>query len=274
MTNWRGYAALAAAVSGIAWSALLVRWAGIPGPASAFWRVLIAGAVLAPWRVARGAHGPSGGHSLLLALTAGLFFGLDIALYNSAVMRTTAASATFLGNNAPIFVGLGAWLVFRKPPARTFWGGLALAAAGGGVMVASHATGGSGRGDVAGDLMAAAASIFFAGYLLMTERLRARMDTLTFNTAAIAGSIIVLLALCLALGVPLSGYSGRTWAALAALGLVSQLGAYYALVYALGHLPATITSVGLLAQLPLTACLAAALLHEPVTRSQLLGGAL
>ena len=55
---------------------------------------------------------------------------------------------------------------------------------------------------------------------------------------------------------------------------MSQLGAYYALVYALGHLPATITSVGLLTQLPLTAILAALLLHEPITRAHVAGGLL
>src|SRR5208283_370756 len=49
------------------------------------------------------------------------------------------------------------------------------------------------------------------------------------------------------------------------LGLISQLGGYLALTYALGHLPATITSVSLLAQGPLTAIMAAILLAEPLT---------
>jgi drug/metabolite transporter (DMT)-like permease len=70
----------------------------------------------------------------------------------------------------------------------------------------------------------------------------------------------------------LSGYSGRTWAALVALGLVSQLASYYALVYALGHLPATVTSVAVLAQVPLTALLAAAMLGEPLSSAQIAGG--
>ena len=274
MINWRGYAALAAAIAGIAWSAVLIRWADIPGPASAFYRVAIAAAVLVPWRVLRGGGRGITRRGSLIALGGGVFFGLDLALYNSAVMRTSAATASFLGNNAPIFVGLCAWMVFRKRPAAAFWWGLALALCGGAVMVLAHAQGDAGRGDAIGDLMAAAASIFFAGYLLTAEHLRARMDTLTFNTLAIIGSVAVLLVLCLALEAPLGGYSTRTWMALAGLGFISQLGAYYALVYALGHLPATVTSVGLLTQLPLTALLAAVLLHEPVTASQVLGGAL
>ena len=45
-------------------------------------------------------------------------------------------------------------------------------------------------------------------------------------------------------------------------------------MYALGHLPATITSVGLLAQVPCTALLAWLLLGEPLTPVQLTGGAI
>ena len=268
------YAALALAVSGIAWSAVLIRWAAIPGAASAFYRVLIAAIVLVPWRAARRGGGRITPRAAALALAGGAFFGLDLALYNSAVMRTAAATASFLGNNAPVFVGLGAWLLFRRRPPAAFWAGLVLAAAGGAIMVLSHVRGQTGIGDPIGDVQALVAAIFFAGYLLIAERLRAEMDTLTFNTLAIVGSVAVLFAVCLALGAPLAGYSRKTWLALAGLGLVSQLGAYYALVYALGHLPATITSVGLLTQLPLTVVFAAVLLHEPITTAQLAGGAL
>lgn len=273
-SRWFAFLALALAIGGISWSAVLIRWAGIPGPASAFYRVLIAGVVLVPWWLAAGARRRAGPRAGALALAGGMFFGLDLAFYNTAVMRTSAATATFLGNNAPIFVGLGAWLWFRRRPEAAFWAGLGLAVTGGAIMVLSHAQGGSAAGDPIGDLFAVIAAVFFAGYLLTAERLRSEMDTLTFNTLAIIGSVATLLAVCLLTGAPLGGYSARTWWALAGLGLVSQLGAYYALVYALGHLPATITSVGLLTQLPLTAILAALLLHEPITRAHVAGGLL
>ena len=272
--QWLAYGALALAVSGIAWSAVLVRWAGIPGTASAFYRVLVAAIVLVPWRVAYGSRRRSTPRAVWLAIAAGAFFGLDLALYNTAVMRTAAATASFLGNAAPVFVGLGAWLLFRRRPRAAFWAGLTLAMAGGGIMIAAHAREPQSIGDPVGDLLAITAAIFFAGYLLTAERLRSEMDTLTFNTLAILGSVLILFALSLVLRVPLAGYAPSTWAALVGLGLVSQLGAYYALVYALGHLPATVTSVGLLTQLPLTAALAALLLHEPITTAQIVGGAL
>src|SRR4029450_10669720 len=120
------------------------------------------------------------------------------------------------------------------------WAGLVLSLIGCALTIRAHLGGDTGAGTVAGDALAVAASSFFAAYLPPTERIRAPMDTLTFNTLAIAGSVVTLGVICAALGLPLVGYPPRTWLALAGLGLISQLGAYYALVYALGHLPAAV----------------------------------
>jgi drug/metabolite transporter (DMT)-like permease len=284
------YFALAAAVVGISWSAIFVRWAGIAGTASAFYRVLIAGAVLLPWTAFARASAPRRTNQSVppqpdsglrlapaqawLALAGGVFFALDLALWNTAVLKTQAAVASILGNNTPIFVGIMTWLVFRRRPRASFWVGLVLALSGCLLIISVNLRSPSAaRGSLTGDLLALTASVFFAAYLVTTERVRTSMDTLTFNTLAIVGSVAALFVMCLVLDLPLTGYSPRTWGALAGLGLVSQLGAYYALVYALGHLPATITSVGLLAQVPCTATLAMLLLGEPLTATQIAGGA-
>ena len=278
----RAYLALAIAIAGIAWSAIFVRWAEVPGTVSAFYRVLIAGVVLISWRLARKGDGPlasqregmAGSRGGWVAIAGGVFFALDLALWNTAVLKTQAAVASILGNNTPIFVGIMSWLVLRRRPRRSFWIGLALSL--GGcllIMSAAFKQGSAASGSLTGDLMALIASVFFAAYLIVTERVRQSMDTLTFNALAIAGSVGTLLIVALVLRLPLSGFPPRTWLALAGLGLVSQLIAYYALVYALGHLPATITSVGLLAQVPCTAALAWILLGEPLSGIQIAGGA-
>ena len=189
----------------MSWSAILVRWAGIPGSASAFYRVLIAAAVLVPWRIARGGKAP-GRRAVLFALLGGAFFALDIALFNTAVLRTSVANATLLGNNAPIFVGLTTWFLFHRRPPASFWTGLALALAGCALIVAAPFRGGSGPGDMTGDMLALSCAVFWGAYMLTTERVRAHMDTLTFNTLAIVGSVVTMLVVCLAIDVPLSGY--------------------------------------------------------------------
>jgi drug/metabolite transporter (DMT)-like permease len=272
------YVSLAIAVFGITWSAVFVRWAGVSGPASGFYRVLIAAAVLVPWRALRRDLQWPSRRDAWLAVAGGAFFAFDLMFYNTAVLKTTAATAVLLANNAPVFVGLGSWFLFHNRPRAAFWWGLALALTGCAAIVLadatsrSHAGAGAQPGDVSGDLMAVTAAMFFAAYLMMTERVRGRMDTLTFSALSIVGSTATLLVACLVLGLPLTGFSARSWAALAGLGLVSQLASYFAIAYALGHLPATIMSVGLLAQLPLTAVLSAPLLGEPLTAPLIVGG--
>jgi len=260
----------------MSWSALFVRWARVPGAASALYRVLIAALVLLPWRLLSGQRRPADRRAILLALAGGVFFAFDLLLYNNAVLRTSAATAVLLGNNAPIFVGLATWLFLGRRPRVAFWAGLGLALSGCALIVLVDASkrGGTAAGDAGGDLFALSAAVFWAAYMVTTERVRTEMDTLTFNTVSVSASVLTLLAVCLASGAPLWGYSGRTWAALVALAFVSQLGAYYALVYALGHLPATVTSVSILSQVPLTAILAALFLGEPLSSAQLAGGAI
>ena len=275
----RAYAALTLAVAGVTWSAIFVRLAGTPGTVSAFYRVAIAAAVLIPWRLAvtpkpRTASARDRRRARWIAVAGGVFFALDLALWNTAVMTTQAAVASLLGNLTPVFVGLLSWIVLARRPRRPFWAGLLLSLIGCVLIVGAHLDPAIGRGTLTGDALALVACSFFAAYLLTTERVRAAMDTLTFNTFAIVGSVLTLGVVCAALGFPLVGYPPRTWLALAGLGLVSQLGAYYALVYALGHLPATVTSVSLLAQVPGTAILAALLLGEPLTGVQIVGTAI
>jgi drug/metabolite transporter (DMT)-like permease len=266
------YAALFISILCIAWSAIFVRWTSVPGPASAFYRLLIPAIVLLPtWRLP-GPRKKISLRSYAIVAIGGFFFALDLAFYNTSILQTSAANATLLGNNTPIFVGVLTWLVFRRRPNSAFWIGLALAIAGSllilGADISQHAKFGL------GDAMALAASACFAVYLLATEQVRAHTGTLEFLRLAILSSTIFMFVFTLILRVQLGIPDRRSLLALLGLGLVSQLGGYLALTYALGHLPATVTSVSLLSQGPLTAVLAALFLGEPLTRFQIAGGAL
>jgi drug/metabolite transporter (DMT)-like permease len=266
------YLALVAGIVCIAWSAIFVRWTDIPGPASAFYRMLIPAMVLLPTFATDRKRERVTSRTWLIIGLGGLFFALDLALYNTAILRTSAANATLLGNNTPIVVGLLTWMVFRRRPQPAFWLGLILAIGGSVVILwadlARHASFG------VGDVMALGAAACFAVYLLATEKVRATTSTLTFLRLSMIASTLVLLLLNFTMGISLRVPQRHTWWALLGLGLVSQLGGYLALTYALGHLPATITSISLLTQGPLTAAMAAVLLGEPLTLAQIVGGAL
>jgi drug/metabolite transporter (DMT)-like permease len=264
----KAYLVLVAALACIAWSALFVRWANVPGPVSAFYRVLFAAMVLVPWRLVRGGAWPRG-RSLLWIVLGGVFFAADLSLYNMSILMTSATTATLLGNSAPVVVGLGTWLIFRKRPSGAFWVGLVLAVSGSALIIGSDALRDATHGW--GDVFGLLAAVFFAGYLLSTGEVRTTIDTLTFTTISVTSTTLTLLVACLAFRLPLTGYSSQSWLALMGLGFFTQLGGYLAISYTLGHLPATLTSVALLAQAPLTAILAGPLLGERLTEEQIFG---
>jgi drug/metabolite transporter (DMT)-like permease len=271
-TRLRLYGALVLGIICLGFAAVFVKWANVPGTVSALYRVGIATVVLAlPFgrHLARGI-GPRSPRIWLLAVIAGVFFAVDIAVWNTSLSFTSATNATLLGNDAPIFVGLGALLLFRERLRPIYWVGLVVALLGMSVIVGWDVLSHSSLG--AGDLLALAAGTFYAGYMLTTQRIRAGMDTLSSLWIAGAAGVVLLLAYNLVAGQALYGFSAPSYLALLGLGLVSQVAGYLAINYALGHLPASMVSPTLLGQPIVTALLAVPLLGEPLAPRVAAGG--
>lgn len=270
----RAYAALALGVFAIGWSALFVRWSAVPGWTSAFWRMALAQVVFVPWALAsrRPSTSRPGRAAVRDAVIAGVFFAADLALFNSAVMMSSAANATLLGTNAPIFVALGAWLLYRDRPTKRFWVGFTLSFVGmtaiAGMDILHHPHLGL------GDAFAVGGAACYAGYLLYVRRSRQEVDALTFSAISGVAATITLFLVCLAIGTPLSGFAVQSWRALIGLALVTQVAGHLSVAYSLGRLPVSRTSIALLGQAPLTAILAWPLLGERITALQVLGGTL
>jgi drug/metabolite transporter (DMT)-like permease len=270
----KAYIALTVGIVSVAWSAIFIRWAPIPGPASAFYRMLIPAILLWPYLLMRRRRSLRvSRRSLHLALLGGFFFAGDLACYNTAVLHTSAANAVLLSTNAPVVVGLLSWLVLRKAPRPIFWLGLVIATSGSLLIIATDLKQGVHFGN--GDFLATATSFFFAAYLLITERVRNDVESIVLLGISLLSTMIFLGLFDLLFRVPLHvPADGKIWAGLLGMGIVSQLIGYFALTYALGHLPATITSVTLLAQAPLTGLLAWLLLGERYSWLQAAGALL
>jgi drug/metabolite transporter (DMT)-like permease len=122
-----------------------------------------------------------------------------------------------------------------------------------------------------GDILAVVAGILYAAYLLVTQKVRCHVDTLTFMTFSVTAGAVLLLVLNISLGHPLVGYSGRSWSYMILLAVVSQVGGG-TVSYALGHLKATIVSVSLLGQVLVTVVLAMPILGEVLNIREMVGG--
>ena len=124
----------------------------------------------------------------------------------------------------------------------------------------------------AGDALSLLSSLFYAAYFMAGERARQRLNTLEYVWPMTATATVVLLAGSLVLGYPLSGFPPLTYLVFLVAGLVSQVGGYFAVGYALGRLPAAVVSATLIAQPVVTALLAIPLAGEGLGAWQVLGG--
>lgn len=281
----RGLAVLAllGGVAALTLSPLFVRWANAPGLVTSLYRMSITALLLALplpfWKsaavqVSRLVKAKPAGLAAMLGwpLLAGLFSGMDHGLWSSAVERTTVANATLLNYIAPLWVALFAVLVWKQRMKPRFWLGLLLtlggaaAVLGGSALVRPQFT--------AGDWLAVASSIFYGGYFLLVQRGRRQMDTLPFMWLATLSSGALLTAAVIWFGLPVTGYSTATYITFILAALISQLGGYFSITYALGRLPATVVTPTMVAQPVLTALLSVPTTGESLIPAQILGGAI
>ncbi len=272
-TSLLPYLALVLGVTSMGMSAILVKWANAPGAVTGFYRMFIAIAVFAlPVALRAKRETPLSSRHLWFAVLGGIFFALDLAVWNTSIMLTSAANATLFGNTSVIWVAIGALVLFKEKLRPTFWGGLLIALIGilivlGQDFITHPALG-------LGDMLAMFAGLWYGLFFLAAERSRDKLSSFTAWWVSSATSTVALLVICLAFSMPLFGYPRETYWNFLAMAIVVQVVSLLSVNYALGHLPASIVSPTLLGQPVITAIAAVPLLGQALSAVQIVGGAL
>lgn len=261
--------ALAFGILCIGFSAIFVKMANVPGSVSTFYRLLFAAVAIIPIWIYKGAILP-GRRDLILISIGAFFFAVDLFLWNTAILLTSAATATLLANNAPIWVGLISLVFFRERLPRKFWIGLFISMVGLNILIGIEAWQSMTLNH--GDVLSLIAGFFYALYILYTLESRKRVDTITFMTISVVIMTLGLFFVNLFTGNPFWGFTPKTWISLAGLGLISHFGGWIAINYALGHLKGTNVSVTLLSQSVVTAIMGIIILGENLSIYQIVGG--
>ena len=265
------YSALGICILCLSTSAIFVKVANAPGPVTGFYRMLIAACVLTPAAIYRLSKNKSlNRKNFWIPLAGGIFSGLDLGIWTISLGLTTASNATILGNTAPLWVALGAMVLFHEKLRKKFWLGLILAMTGVILIVGSdffiHPRFGI------GDSIAIFTGMLYAGYYLTTEYGRKSLDAVTYIWLVFLSGSVTLLILNLIMRNPLTGYDKTTILVFFATALISQLLGYLMSSYSLGHLPASIVSVTMIGQPIVTTIIAIPILGEIPGTSQMLGG--
>lgn len=215
---------------------------------------------------------PTEHRDLLLLVLCGIFFAGDLAALHAAVNLTTAANAILFLNAQPIYVSVGAWLLFGERMGPRFIGATALAMAG--VVVLTWTSVDLGAGHALGDALGVVAGVCYAGYILAASRLRTDYSSLAINVATCLVGAPLLLAAALATGQSVAPPTVNDWFLMIGLGVLAHACGQGLIVWGLAHLPAAFASVSLLVAPVSAAALAWLLLAEPLGPVQVAGMAL
>ena len=263
------FAALLLGAAAIAFAPIFVRLSDTAPSASAFWRVALAATPLWLWmRLAPRATDASLPWKPLVI--AGLCFAGDLGAWHLAITYTSVANSTLEANFAPIFVTLGAWLLFRQRVSRPFL--IALAVTLGGAVLLIGPNFALGGRALLGDGLGVLTAVFYAGYMLAIKSASARTTTAVIMAVSTSVAAIALLPYALATADVFVPQSADGWLVLIGLALIPHIAGQSLIAYGFAHLPASFSSVSLLLQPVLAAIYAWALLGEAVGPAQMLGG--
>ncbi|MFF2657853.1 DMT family transporter [Kitasatospora sp. NPDC058032] len=247
---------LAVSVAGISLSAPLISATAAPALAIAFWRNLMSVGVLGPYALLR--HRAElravPRRALLLAMAAGVLLAAHFALWMPSLRMTSVASATALVTTTPLWTIVLMRLLGVRAP-RMVWLGTAVAFAG--VLVLTGVDLSLSPRALAGDALALAAGLAAAGYLLLGAEVRRTVSTTAYTLVCYAATAVVLLAVCLVAGTPLSGWPAGAWWQIVLLMVTAQLLGHSLSNRVVRTLGPSVTSTAILLETPGAALIAA-----------------
>ena len=234
------------------------------------------------------------GQIALWILIAGASLAVHFAAWISSLHYTSVASSVALVTTNPIWVALGAWLVFGNRPGGRVWIAIALSIAGSALIswsdLAAAATAQTlppenqpaaaaapGAQPLLGNALALLGALAMSGYMLAAQAVKRLDDTLGLlrYVAVVYSVAALLLSGCAWLaGTAWWELPAPAWPALLLLALGPQLIGHTLINHALRYLAPTVVALAILGEPIGAALLAAVLLGEAITPGQLLGFAL
>ncbi len=259
-------------IIGISTGSIFARYADANPIAISAYRSGIATAAMLPFVVARhrGEIAALERKTFLFVLLSGLFLALHFATWITSLFYTTIASSVVIVQTIPIWTALLSPFVTGDRVSRLSWCGIGVSFAG--MLTITTGDFAIGGRALLGDFLALTGAWFATLYFLTGRIVRPRMSLPAYTCICYGAAAFFLFAACLVFGIPLSGFSTRTWTAFVGMGLVSQILGHSSYNWALKHVSAGLVAVALLGE-PLGATLLAWLLFgETLTVTKIIGG--
>lgn len=270
----RVFAVLLVAVAVISAAAILIKLAEAPAIIIAAYRLGVTGVLVGPaaFALRRRELRALARRDWLLSLASGAFLSLHFIFWISSLQFTSVASSVVLVTTNPIFVGLGSVFILGDRLPRTLIGGIVLAVLGGTMIGSGDLT--LGGQALMGDLLALLGGIAHSGYLLIGQRVRVKIDALSYIAIVYGMAAVLTLIAAVGSGMPFVGYPPMTYIWMVLLALGPQIIGHSSYNWALRYVSAAAVAVLILGEPVGASILAYVLLDEGLTWWKLVGGTL
>ncbi len=253
-------------------AAVMIRVAGAPALAVAFWRCALGVAILLPPALVRRDRFPKG-RTLYVGIASGVALGAHFGFWISSLDYTSVAASVVLVSNTPVFVAILAYLLFGEKTTPVSFAGILVAL--GGTAVISQ-DGSVGSAALFGNALAIVGALTFTVYVLIGRSQRSAAEpvgVLPYSIVLYSAAALTLFPAALLSGDRLWGYSGETWFWLAAITVGPQIMGHTVFNWALRYVEASVISGTVLAEPVVAALLAWLVLSERPGTATLVGGA-
>jgi drug/metabolite transporter (DMT)-like permease len=271
------WAVLLLSVFAVSWAGPLVRFAGAPALAVAFWRLALSCALIAVLLSARGEWGEIrrlGRREWVLSSLAGAFLAGHFVTWIASLELTTVAASVVLVSTQPLWVALLSIPLLAERPRRLQWIGIGVAVLG--AVWVGWGDFGRTAASLRGDLLALTGAVLAAFYYVLGRGLRRGMTIWPYVAVVYGAATLVLLVAMVGSGTAFTGYPATDWMVFGALAAGPMMIGHTGQNWALRYLPAYVVNLSLLGE-PIGATLIAWLLpgiRETPPASVLVGGAL
>ncbi|MFD0697055.1 DMT family transporter [Paenibacillus sp. GCM10027628] len=257
----------------ISFSSIFIKWSSAPVSVIAMYRLFMTNVLMLPflWRY---------GHEIsqirlkewLRTLASGVGLGLHFLFWMDSLNFTTVASSTAILTLEPIFVLLGAFLLYRQHTSRTALISMVIAIIGA-ICIGWGDFRFSGAA-LKGDLLSLLGTVAVAMHMLLGKSIREHVSAFVYSFFVFLFAGGVLAVYNMAAGASFTAYPVKEWGIFFLLAIVPTVFGHYVFNWLLKYMKATSISMTVLGE-PLGASLLAyVLLGETITVMQLLAGCL
>ena len=257
----------------ISFSSIFIKWSSAPVSVQGMYRLLFTSLLMLPFaRPYSGAAAALRMKDWFMLGCSGVMLALHFLLWMGSLNFTSVASSTMIMALEPLFIMLGAYILYKERNTASALLGMGIAIFG--VVFIGWGDIGLSAANLKGDMLSVGGTVAVAAHLLIGQKLVARMPSYLYSLIVFISAAAVFAVYNLLSGIPFFAYPPREWGIFVLLAVVPTVFGHILFNWLLQYASATTVSMNILGEPVGASILAFLLLGEQLSGLQWAGGVL